>query len=515
MNYICKHWHGKLSLAVSFWINFVILNFVIRLLWKFCCYNKIIENPVISARVIVVLGVFAFLIVYPWQIIGLWRSCNNHIQKSGRYFWVRASQVLVVLGIILTLGNLNSFWPIYQHCFRIGFEKDNDWGNYTLTLEKDNTLIHLQGGLGLGISKEVAHLLKKYPEVKGIVLDSYGGRIYEGRMLAKLISAYGLDTYSLKGCYSAATTAFIAGKNRFLGMGANIAFHQYRADSKNIEAFAFVDMEKEQARDLLIFQQQGVQREFIEKLFNTPSDDLYYPTVDELLNAGVIHGIVNPSDVIPVEYQVNPNDFNEAFLSDSAFKVIRQYEPETYKKIMAELEEQIKNGATRIEIQHTGASYMKEIATRAMPRTSDEALIRFAKEMVDGLKKLEEKDPFLCLKSLYPQRYGAVNFFEYPSQDEPNMMLDAMDNIIVDAYEKNNPPVDTQAAEVLITELVAQLGDDAQYLDIETQDLQNSEQYKQHCDVVIRYYELILNEDKATAGNVLRYMFSQIENEYK
>src|SRR2546423_560451 len=30
----------------------------------------------------------------------------------------------------------------------------------------------------------------------------YGGYIYEGRELSKLIFTYGLDTYSLKGCYS-------------------------------------------------------------------------------------------------------------------------------------------------------------------------------------------------------------------------------------------------------------------------------------------------------------------------
>ena len=31
-----------------------------------------------------------------------------------------------------------------------------------------------------------------------------------------------VNTYSLLGCYSACTTAFILGKNRFLGLGANL-----------------------------------------------------------------------------------------------------------------------------------------------------------------------------------------------------------------------------------------------------------------------------------------------------
>ena len=201
--------------------------------------------------------------------------------------------------IIGTLLNLNSYWPTYKSCFRLAFVKDES-ESYTLKLEKNDTLIHLQGGLSFGVSKEVSKILKKNPRIEGIILDSIGGRIYEGRELAKLISAYGLDTYSLKGCYSAATIAFIAGENRFLGMEANLGYHQYQMDYEGLDAY--VDMEEEQAKDLLLFQQQGVKSEFIERLFETSHDDLWYPTVDEMLDAGVIHGIVNPSDLLPIEY---------------------------------------------------------------------------------------------------------------------------------------------------------------------------------------------------------------------
>jgi len=408
LNYIQKHWRGEFSLAISFWINLFLINVVIYLFWALLLYSEAIENPITSARVTIIYTTFVLMIVYPWQIIGLWRSCSHHIEKSGKRFWARTAQVLVVLGFIGTLSNLNLSWPTYKYLFRIGFEKDDEYGDYNLTLDKNNNLIHLQGGLGLGVSDEVSQLLKKYPEVKGIILDSHGGRIYEGRTLAKLISTYGLDTYSLKGCYSAAATAFIAGKNRFLGMGANLAFHQYKMDYKNLDAL--VDMEEEQAKDLLIFKQQGIKSEFLDKLFNTTHDDLWYPTVDEMLDAGVIHGIVNPSDLLPVEYGFSSKEFDEVFLDIPMFKTIQQYEPDTYRKLMAEFEEQIKKGATRIELQHAGANVFKSLAFTAMPRTSDEALIQFAQAMVDGLKKFKEIDPILCMKMLYPQQYGVLDF---------------------------------------------------------------------------------------------------------
>ena len=85
-------------------------------------------------------------------------------------------------------------------------------------------------------------------------------------------------------------------------------------------------------------------------------------------------------------------------------------------------------------------------------------------------------------------------------------MLEALNKIIIDAYEKNNPPVDTEAAELLMYELVLKLGEYADYLELEG--LQNTDDYGRHCDAVIRLYELILEEDKIAGGNILRYMFS-------
>ena len=172
---------------------------------------------------------------------------------------------------------------------------------YTLDLKKNNTLVHLQGGLGLGVSDEVTQLLATHLDVNGIILDSQGGWIHEGQKLADLISSYGLDTYSLLGCYSACTTAFIAGKNRFLGPQANLAFHQYTVPGfKSLQTDEV--LKKEEEKDRKIFQQQGVSAEFLEKLFNAPFDDLWYPPVEELLNAQVVHSFVNPSDIFPYDY---------------------------------------------------------------------------------------------------------------------------------------------------------------------------------------------------------------------
>lgn len=510
IGYIRKHWRGELSLATSFWVNIFLLNIILCLLVAVFDYGDIPISPVIVARILIAYLFFTIVVVYPWQVIGMWRSCYWHMKIKGKYFWARTIQVLVVLGIIGTLGSLSSNWPVYEGLSKMAFTVDDEFGDYALKLIDNNTMIHLEGPLCFGVSKDVAKMLKENPKVEGIILDSIGGRVYEGRELAKLISTYTLDTYSIKGCYSAATIAFIAGEKRFLGIGANLAYHQYEA---GYGLDTFVDMTKEQDKDLPFFRKQGVKSEFLDKLFHASHDDLWYPTVDEMLDAGVIHGIVNPSDLLPIKYDLTSKevaeaftDVDKAFLDIPLYKTIKKYDPDTYNKVVIEFKELMKKGATLIEMQRAGANIIEPLAFTAMPRTSDEALIQFVQTFIVVLKKLKEVNPILGLKALYPKQYGSVSFSEYLSDDKANLMLESLNKIIIDAYEKDNPSVDTEAAELLMYELIFKLGEYADYLELEG--LQGTDDYGQHCDAVIKLYENILEEDKIAAGNILRYMFS-------
>ena len=504
-NYIQKHWRGELTLGVSFWINVFFLNIFIRAFEAWLPNNDFITHPVIAARVSIIYSTFAVCIVYPWQIVGLWRACKNHIDLTGKKIWATIVQVIVVLGFIASIGNVSTSLPIYEELFQIGFGKD-EYSNYNLKLTNNNKIIHLSGSLGFGVSEDVGDLLESHTDVEGIILDSIGGRIYEGRELAKLILVNGLDTYSFKGCYSACTTAFIAGKKRYLGPGGNLAFHQYEVGYKHLGEF--FDFKKEQKADLRIFERQDIKKNFLDKLFNTSHADLWYPPLDELLDARVIHGLVNPSEISPIDYKKASIDFNEVLLAIPVYRTIKKYDPEVYKSILSAMEKQINKGASAIERQRTGANYIEAIAGKVLPKTSDVALIEFTRVTVANLRTLENKAPILCMQNLYPKQYGLVNVSKYLSKDESAAMLNALNTIIVDAYEKNNPKVDTKAAEIFMEKLVLNFDvEEVEYL--EPKGLQNSDDYRRACDAIIKLYDLTLKEDKKIAGNVLRYIFSQ------
>jgi hypothetical protein len=58
-----------------------------------------------------------------------------------------------------------------------------------------------------------------------------------------------------------------------------------------------VDPNEEQERDLVFFSDQGVSRAFLENIFKEPSDTMWYPTTDELLEARVVHEVVRATPI--------------------------------------------------------------------------------------------------------------------------------------------------------------------------------------------------------------------------
>jgi len=503
MRYIIKHWRGELPLAVSFWINLFFINICLRFIESWLVESNAIQSPVLGSQISLSFVFLALFIVYPWQIIGTWRSANRHIEETSRNGWAGATKGLIIIGFMATVANVYISIPQYKDAVLIGFGKD-EYGEYHVTLKKENTLIHLMGGLGHGVAADVRDLLDKNPQVTGIVLDSQGGWIYEGRELYKVIRSNNLDTYSLKGCYSACITAFIGGDTRYLAEGANLAFHQYSAAGKSFENI--IDMQPEMRQDIEIYRKQGVSQEFIDKMFLASKDDFWYPTIDELYYGNVVHGVLNPSTILPTNYQKFDIDevINE-LNKYSVYNTIKKYDSRTYNQIVTNIKEKYTRGASLLEIQITTSQYLEKIATDSLPYTSNEAIVLFFKTLVEVLQKLNNKDPFLCLKYVLPEKYGALEMPNSMSSEEIQSISNVLSIVIIDRYEKTPEPTNASLVEERFNIILTKMGDDVKYLD--TSKINNKSDYKNACNTFIKYYSLIL-EDEQYAGPILRYVIS-------
>lgn len=342
MGYIRKHWRGELPLGISFWVNITLLNIVFNVLAVLCGFGiagkdtiisklssllstvktfapfginailrkplsempeigdklePLIDNPVTMSQAAILFIVFSLFVLLPWQYVGVWRSGTNHIKRHGKRFWAITAKVVLVLGL-LSHVNIGVYqWPLYSELFKTGFLKD-ELGEYRLNLYSENTVLYLKGELAFGISEDVSRILEKNTGVTKLILDSRGGRVYEGRQLAEVVIHYKLDTYVSGQCYSAAGLPFAAGKQRFLCKGAKLGFHQYLYP-ENLRGYFNID--KEQQRDKTFYMSRGVKRGFVNRIFNTPTDDFWFPTKDELVDSGMIQDVIPIADVMPME----------------------------------------------------------------------------------------------------------------------------------------------------------------------------------------------------------------------
>ena len=159
----------------------------------------------------------------------------------------------------------------------------DDVGTYSITLLQEGTDIQINGDIAFGLTDELRTRLAELPSVRVIHLNSRGGRIAEATMLRNLIKEFKLSTYTEAGCYSACTTAFLAGQMRILDVNAKLGFHQgYLA---GLPRFLMQETEKEEMK---FFLEKGVSNDFVRKAFSVPHDDMWYPSTDELIKAGVV-----------------------------------------------------------------------------------------------------------------------------------------------------------------------------------------------------------------------------------
>lgn len=503
--YIRRHWRGELSLAVSYWVNIFLFGLIVVVVQTSFLEFSPIENPLHAAR-LVVLSVLPYLLIcYPWQVVGVWRACRRRIATRNRTFWAHVVQLVVALGCFFTFLQVVASVPLLSRLCEIAFGRDGN-AKYSVSTSDDGTTIHVQGELGIGVSREVANALRNRPGITRIVLDSPGGFVYEGRQLSKLIINHGLETYTLTHCYSACTIAFISGHKRHLGIGAGLGFHEYTSAFDGLDVLT--DLERGQARDARLFRRQGVQPAFLSRLFLTPHDDLWYPSTMELRNAGVIHGVVKPSELVSWPYTAAPADLANAALANPMCDVIKTYEPRVFAKMRSEIERLIRNGASPLEIAGFVADNERALAEKYLPQTSDQALVEFTKELVRFLEFAKSKSPLLCVKLLHSDQYERPNLSERLRLSEYDAMprfKSAMQNVVEDAFAPSHPkPASDDSVTAMGLEIMSRLAGEAKYL--HPSNLQTKEDYQKACDVGIRMYELILEQDNA--AGVLRYFVS-------
>lgn len=230
-------------------------------------------------------------IIFPWQLVGLFRAAENNFIAHGNILKLRAVQMagllMLLFTLVYTLEVLQSAM-VFKRQLSLSSAK-SVVPEYILAIDESGRRLEITGSLDYGITNAVETLLKVNPDLNSVVLSSPGGQIYEGRGLAKLFIRKQLDTYVYEECSSACATAYIGGISRYLGPQGKLGFHQYKMDRTRFKKVVpFFDPVKEQQRDRALFQSRGVDVVFLNEMFQEKADAIWFPTRQALVEAGVV-----------------------------------------------------------------------------------------------------------------------------------------------------------------------------------------------------------------------------------
>ncbi len=153
-----------------------------------------------------------------------------------------------------------------------------------VTLNGDQ--IHIEGDIDYRVLTELRPFLASDPPAKSIWMQSTGGHVIAGRSIGLAIERSRLDTIVNGQCYSACTLAFAGGKHRFLPEGATLGFHGYRFDNPmRVQTITKAEIE---AKDRIFLARRGVSMLFLDKVYKVPPEDIWIPSREDLLSAGVL-----------------------------------------------------------------------------------------------------------------------------------------------------------------------------------------------------------------------------------
>ena len=149
--------------------------------------------------------------------------------------------------------------------------------------------------------------LKNNPNIKRIILTSWGGLISSAVEMADIIIDFELDTHVSQICFSACPILLIAGETRTLERGSKIGFHRSWWDSESMRIYyeeqresygwgnefdfsswVYDDSQEEIYSQFKYYLERGVSPSFVIETMKARSDDGWFPRRKDLLRANVI-----------------------------------------------------------------------------------------------------------------------------------------------------------------------------------------------------------------------------------
>jgi hypothetical protein len=504
-NVLAQHWRGELPLWVSYWLFGFIGNVAAALVSFLAMATFRSESGYFPPAIFATMAVTwtGILLIAIWQVVGVWRAATRYAEERTRAgeaaFWGGAAQVAVAFGLLSVIGSFATTGaPQLAEMYRIVFYDDPGIPNYSIRVMRNGTEAEITGGFKYGLTDDFLKILKAARGIKVVHLDSVGGRLGEGERMFRLIRDHQLTTYVSAKCMSACTLAFAGGGERYLLKGALLGFHRGAFPGSQDSGFDSLQDD--------VFRSAGFDSWFIATALSTPNNDIWEPSVDILIKAKVITGVVDTTVFAASGFGANmtrERTARELIKTLPALQIVKDRFPERFNAMVDSYYGGFIKGQTEAEIDSGLRTAMLESVRAGLPFADDDVLLDFNKLLVDQYVALKAAAPSICWAYASGNDVDNVDRVLPPSLIKRE--LDLQTRILKTVT--NRPKADPAAIKLLWAkvqaELVAKGIKDADITLIKADHVEKSK-HSQYCNAVIMLYQEIGRLPRRDAALLVR-----------
>lgn len=509
-NYLLRHWHGELSLGVSYWVNVVLVGLawagaVALLGFAMSRWRPVLND---SLQVALLLSALALvpLPVSTWQVVGAWRSGNAHVARGGRRFWAIAARVMLVLAVLRVVADYaTTTIPTTANAWRLAIAMAQ-LPPAEFTALRGGREIEFRGGVHAGTAERLRQFLDQHPQARLLHLESPGGNLAQGRAMAALVRRRNLDTYVRGQCASACTLIFMAGRERWLRDDGRLGFHAPIAAAVGQGRDSMLAIERQR---LL---QSGVPEWFVTRIFAAQGTTLWVPTVEELRRARIITATTDGTGFslglppVPMEAMAA-----EAMIRSVALgQAVETANPAEFRRLATGLRNLMDDGGTEGDWGAMLERTVGPLYRQSLSQLRDDVVVFTTQRHLDAIRELAAQDAGLCRDWLL-RRSPERTMFETPGLTTAHRvaLFQVMAEVLIFGTNpalRAAPPAQAPPHLAAVYRLLAARLPRAQAMVLEN--LDGAHPPALVCAAVTELFTEILRLPEREAGPVLRFLFA-------
>lgn len=484
--FILTHWRGEFSLPLSYWGISFLLVLILRIASQLLAGEVEAISTSLTATAWVLYIFYAFLFcLLVWSYVGTWRSASKYAAEKKPFIWSALAKFAIVSGVIqITSAFILQEAPILKAFSPYLLGADTNQIIKADVLDGGQTL-KLSGVFGNGSYNAVKKSLDANPGIKKIYLDSNGGLYKEVSLIAESILTKRIDTYVEDKCLSFCTIVFLSGYNRYGTPAARFGFH-----APSIKGASQFDDEFN-INSKKLYSKLRVPQEFINRIYSTPNSDMWYPSYEELIDAGIVNKLSfgGESNSIAGLFNKPKDELRNSLAGDKFFGAYERKFPGFLDKVLDISIPMAKQGKSDAEILNAIRGYASTLQAKAVAMSTPEIRARFIVLAVKQAKEASKYGGEACYRLLKSSLDVTKVFPKELVNEEINLTTEALSSNFVRPIGYSISTFETVSPSLFFGMSPAEVNAIAE---------PNPNQVQSSCSAIIKFYEAI---DKMPAKN--------------